>query len=177
MLVRTITALAAAAALIVPSATAAQAAAPTAHQASVSVVAKARPGHKATGHKATRRKPKARVRTITYRGSGVRVHDVRQVGRLRGTSASFQDFVVREAARQRTEVQKGCDVSLYVKSYRTDGFATGDVFAPGCGGHVSLWAKKGGAWGEVWGGHSVPTCKALSRAAGRTVPRGILSCR
>ncbi|MCH8611593.1 hypothetical protein [Arsenicicoccus dermatophilus] len=117
------------------------------------------------------------MRTITYRGGGVRVHDVRQVGRLRGTSASFQDFVVREAARQRTEVQKGCDASLYVQSYRTDGFATGTVFAPGCGGHVSLWAKKGGAWGEVWGGQHVPSCKTLSRAAGRTVPRGILSCR
>ena len=111
----------------------------------------------------------------TYPGySGVIVHRHRhQLGRLKGTSASFKRFVRAELDRTwRTYGSRPACAhapNLSVKRYRSDGWAYGatgmgagdNPASCNFGGSYAVFHKAAGRWRTIFGGQDVPRCTRL----------------
>ena len=118
----------------------------------------------------TARVERVAVRTVTYAGSGRKVH-LGTVGNLTGTSRSFRVFVNRQLTQLWRSVggTAACKRAPYVtvKRWRSDGFAqiSGVGTASPCpsGGHHAIWLVRGGVWRAPYllGGHEALWCTDL----------------
>lgn len=135
------------------------------------VVAALVPAFALTGRDATRGMPgpagtptptaTASPTVVTFPEQGLEITRPEDVGRLRGTSADFQEFV---AAQVRLAVEAGsaCPDAAHgvtVKKWSSAGYAIG-AFSD-CGGYQALWVDDDGTWIQGMGTQDVWSCTTL----------------
>lgn len=99
--------------------------------------------------------------------NGVTIRAASDTARLTGASADFKTFIAAELSAAQSDGDEGCTEKpqIYVSRLHTGGWAAGGHFIPQCGGYATLWARRNGAWKEVWGGQQLTDCATLRRYA------------
>ena len=86
---------------------------------------------------------------------------------LTATSADFRAFV---AGRVSAPDASGCQSEFTVMAFHPSGFASGQDFAPGCGGSQNIWGIVGGRWETIMAMQSVVECTEMQV---NNIPKGI----
>ena len=94
---------------------------------------------------------------------GVILHKASDISKLDGAPDDFKQFIagVIDTSVNSGEQDTQCPTTISVDKFDPSGYAAGSI--GDCGGAELLWAKRDGAWQQIWGGQTIRECADMKK--------------